>query len=317
MSLIGWLTAFVSDTTMALVEDGALPGPKQFDMGNVGLGVTGHMTHTGSLADRGDLRRGVGIIAARGFLGVQYHGTFILLFSGTDSDARKRALTAKCEEDVGKPLSLLSPVSTILPYVDGRRMRNEIARRFIEDRDLIKCTFGAICHVRLPVVQAAVGIEIPQRSVSFDEGTPHVQALDPIGNLGFAHLADGLAAAGVRYLNATSLNIAGESEITDLAEAEAFCAASGVPLLLVDPGFAARDVIGSFPVVDLERMTAVREGHIPWDLIDRIAGVRFDRTAVSAAKHPQSPYLLGLAERHTTVGPKLRERILDYLYGRV
>ena len=32
----GSLTAFVNDTDMALVEDGALPGYRQLDMGNVG-----------------------------------------------------------------------------------------------------------------------------------------------------------------------------------------------------------------------------------------------------------------------------------------
>ena len=36
MSLIGWLTASVTDTTMAHVEDGALLGPRQLDMGNSG-----------------------------------------------------------------------------------------------------------------------------------------------------------------------------------------------------------------------------------------------------------------------------------------
>ena len=36
VSLIGWLTASVSDTTMALVEDGALLGSRQLDMGNSG-----------------------------------------------------------------------------------------------------------------------------------------------------------------------------------------------------------------------------------------------------------------------------------------
>ncbi len=40
MSLIGWLTAFVTDTIIALVEHGALPGSRQLDMGNVGLKVT-------------------------------------------------------------------------------------------------------------------------------------------------------------------------------------------------------------------------------------------------------------------------------------
>ena len=37
MSLIGWLTAFVSDTTIALVEEGTLLGTRQLDMGNSGL----------------------------------------------------------------------------------------------------------------------------------------------------------------------------------------------------------------------------------------------------------------------------------------
>ncbi len=36
VSLIGWLTAFVSDTTMALVEDGEMLGSRQLAMGNVG-----------------------------------------------------------------------------------------------------------------------------------------------------------------------------------------------------------------------------------------------------------------------------------------
>ena len=36
VGLIGWLTALVSDTTMALVEHGALLGLRQLDMGNSG-----------------------------------------------------------------------------------------------------------------------------------------------------------------------------------------------------------------------------------------------------------------------------------------
>ena len=36
VSSMGWLTAFVSDSTMALVEDDALLGPRQLDMGHSG-----------------------------------------------------------------------------------------------------------------------------------------------------------------------------------------------------------------------------------------------------------------------------------------
>ena len=59
MSLIGWLTALVSDTTMALVEHGAFLGPRESDMGNPGLeglpvdiyesGIISIMSHTLSL----------------------------------------------------------------------------------------------------------------------------------------------------------------------------------------------------------------------------------------------------------------------------
>ena len=38
MTSIGQLTSFVSDTTMALIEHGALPGSRQLDMGNPGQG---------------------------------------------------------------------------------------------------------------------------------------------------------------------------------------------------------------------------------------------------------------------------------------
>ena len=36
LSLIGWLTAFMSDASIALVEDGTLPGSSRSDMGNSG-----------------------------------------------------------------------------------------------------------------------------------------------------------------------------------------------------------------------------------------------------------------------------------------
>ncbi len=39
VNLMGWLTAFVSNATMALAEDGAALGSRQLDMGNSGLGL--------------------------------------------------------------------------------------------------------------------------------------------------------------------------------------------------------------------------------------------------------------------------------------
>ena len=41
VSLMGCLTAFMSDASIDLVEDGTLLGPRRFDMGNSGLGFVG------------------------------------------------------------------------------------------------------------------------------------------------------------------------------------------------------------------------------------------------------------------------------------
>ena len=37
VSLMGWMTAFVSDATMALVDDGEVLGSRHLDLGNSGL----------------------------------------------------------------------------------------------------------------------------------------------------------------------------------------------------------------------------------------------------------------------------------------
>ena len=45
-----WLTALVSDTTMALVEHGALLGPRQLDMRNSGLVVPADRAYVQSMS---------------------------------------------------------------------------------------------------------------------------------------------------------------------------------------------------------------------------------------------------------------------------
>jgi hypothetical protein len=150
--------------------------------------------------------------------------------------------------------------------------------------------------------------------VSFTDDTPYVQLLDPFGNPGFSNLVHDLELAGTKFLNATSMNLTGESEITDATAAEAFCAAANTPLLLLDPLFSARDVVGSFPAVDLERLVAVREGHIPLRLIDRIADLEFDRSNANPPRHPHSEYLLGLIDHIELREQELRMQILNYFY---
>ena len=38
--MIGWLTGFLTDTIIALVEEGEVLGSRQLDMGNAGLNIS-------------------------------------------------------------------------------------------------------------------------------------------------------------------------------------------------------------------------------------------------------------------------------------
>ncbi len=266
----------------------------------------------GSISNPVDVQHAAGVITDGGYVGLQYHGVFILVFSGTDERARMRALAAKRDDDLDKPLSILSSASHVLPLVDRERIRNKVASCLLEDLDLFRKTFGAICHVRLPLMKQVIGTEIPISSVSITDDTPYVQLLDPSGNPGFSNFVHELELLGTEFLNATSMNLTGESEITDATTAEVFCSAANTPLLLLDPLFLAQDVVGSFPAVDMERLAAVREGHIPLSLIDRIVGLDFDRSNASAPRHPHSEYLLKLIDHIELRGQELRKQILNY-----
>ena len=273
------------------------------------------MTRQGrSLGNPIDVQHATATVAEGSFVAVQYHSVYIMVFSGTDEDARRQALAAKGDDDLEKPMSVLSSAAYVFPLVDRSRITNAVTRLLIDDIERFRRTLGAICHVRLPLFREVIGSEIPPHLVSTREGTPYVQLLEPRGNVLFSNLVTELEAAGIKYVSATSLNLAGESEITDSAAAEAFCAEAEVPLLLHDPLFMANDVIGSFPAVDVERSAAVRDGHVPLDLIDRLVGVKFDRTNATPERHPHSEFLLSLIEQPGLEGEGLRETILCHFY---
>ena len=187
----------------------------------------------GSLANPIDVQHAVAAVAGGGYLAVQYHSVFIMVFSGTDADARKRALAAKQDDDVDKPLSVLSSASHIFPSVDRSRIQHKIARSLLNDIDLYKRTLGAICHVRLPLVRDAIGSVIPLHMVSTSNGTPYVQMLDPLGNLVFANLVHELESAGIRgQILKAVISLKTSSSLPVL---ERPLSSSGVPLKQIFP----------------------------------------------------------------------------------
>lgn len=270
--------------------------------------------HIGSLGSPTDIQRAIDQIVDNGFVATQYHGVFIIIFSATDPEARQGVLAAKGETDSSKPLTSLTFCKHIFPYVDLDRIPQPIVRDLITSIENFRRTLGAICHVRLPLTQQATEGGLPSQIVSVQDGVPYAHNLEPYGNLLFSNLAHELNEAGITFITASSLNRVGEKEICELSLAKRFCEQAGIPYLLYDPLFVTSEVKGSFPIIDLERMIAIRDGHIPVQLIERTIGLEFDKNKMKPAKHSHSPYLLRLLEQDL-YGSALRKRVLDHLYG--
>ena len=271
--------------------------------------------NVGSLARPTDVQTAVDEVLSGGFVATQYHGVFIIIFSATDTKARQGVLAAKGETESSKPLSSLTFCKHIFPYVDVDRIPALAMRDMIVDVERYRRALGAICHVRVPLTREATQGPIPSQILSVQDGVPYVQSLDPYGNLLFSNLAHELNAVGIPFIAASSLNRSGESEICELSAAKTFCGEAGIPYLLRDPLFVAPDVKGSFPIIDLEKMTAVRDGHIPVQIVERIVGLEFDKNGMSPAQHSHSPHLRSLLERQELQGSALRRSVLNHLYG--
>ena len=271
------------------------------------------MTELRSLANPIDVQSAVEAIAAGGYIAVQYHSVFIMIFAGESAAARKDILRVKNEDDTSKPLSSISFSDHIFSSVDLALVRQPAARVLLGDIPQLQRTLGTMCHLRLPLKKSAVGAAVPTHMVSLRDGIPYVQNLDPSGNLLFTNLSHEVNARDVRLIAASSLNLQGEDEICDLSEAVRFCEERGVRQLLHDPLYAQHEVKGSFPVIDPGDGIAIRDGHIPMGLVEKLTGLELDKTNIQPAKHAHERHLLDMCDSPLR-GPQLREHILAYLY---
>ncbi len=119
-------------------------------------------TEFGSLAKPIDVQNAVDAIVSGGYVSVQYHGVFIMVFSGVNLMARHEALRVKNEEDTGKPLSSISFSSHIFPSVDLELIQQPSAKGLLSDVSQFQKTLGTICHIDLPpIVVPLTGLESP------------------------------------------------------------------------------------------------------------------------------------------------------------
>jgi len=246
----------------------------------------------GSLENITDMDKAVQIIKGGHPVAGQMHGVFGLLIRGDSHRAAMEALTMKGEENLNKPFSSMMATKDFVSLVD-HEILPPVSQKLLENIPDLQRRIGAICHIRAPVRPDLIKEhQVPSSLLSYQAEQPYMQNLDPFGHRSMSRFVEKLKKEGISYIGVTSLNdkTKGEAEITQSKRAIRFCREKGVPLLLKDPQHTRVDVRGSFAIIDLENLTAIRDGHVPIKILEKILKVTLDKTDMKPANYPPPPY---------------------------
>ena len=244
----------------------------------------------GSMGDLVDRQEAVKIIQDGGCIGAQLRGVYGLIWNGFDEEATKLAGKIKGHEDF-KIYSSIMPSERFLSIVDESLVHPHFAP-LVRDPEKYQNIFGSICHTRAPI-RADLAPRIPDWMKSEDSGKYYMHNLDPHGHWALSELIKDLNNNYVKLVGVTSLNdhSTGEAEITNLERAVEFCQSSNkLSLLLQDPTHKRQDIIGSLAIIDLENGKALRDGHIPVKIVEKIVNVFFDKEEMKDPQHPQADF---------------------------
>jgi tRNA A37 threonylcarbamoyladenosine synthetase subunit TsaC/SUA5/YrdC len=276
----------------------------------------------GSLINRSDIQKSVGIIKNGGVVVVQMGGVIGMFADGTNRPALEKILTAKEISDKNRPFSAMMFYTEVVKYIDLKSIHADLQPLLI-NQDRMKNLIGSLIHLRLPLKTEIVN-QIPQsmRSQTGEKWIMH--NLDPTGRP-IENFVRALNNNGVPFVAVTTLNRHGEPEITDWKEAIAFCQTfahlpHAVSLHLADPTYKRKSIKGSLTIVDTINKTIAREGFVPTEIVEAILGVTFNRTDAKKVKHKQAHGFtqLNYHLQNQKVAPeKVRELIIQYISGKV
>lgn len=227
-----------------------------------------------------------------------------------------RVQKAKGEKRQGKPLAFSVSTRRLTSFLDRENIHPELHKLFADAQETAD-RFGSLCFFRFPITQDATS-HLPQTMVSLsDEGIPIAQNWDPWGHDPVWDLINEFHQLGINYPAVTSMNISGQTEIVDQAEALDFCRRRGIPIFLSDPRDNG-EIVGTYPIINLnkEGATLIRHGNLPVEILSQIMEVDIKTKGAIAHKHQPHQYPPDLIKG---LSPKeARTKILAYIdeYGR-
>ncbi len=186
------------------------------------------------LAARPDDRaRAAEFVAGGQIVGASFASVFGLVGDGMQASLGYDLAAIKGRPQLGRPLSVSLPATRLSELIDLAHVRPSL-RSWAVDGAGLAWQLSSRSYLRVPV-RASVASWIAPHLLSYVDGVPYLQSLDPNGMPGIGEFMGALWSAGVEFPAMTSMNVSGTPEITEFAPAVRFAHAAGLPALLLGP----------------------------------------------------------------------------------
>lgn len=215
---------------------------------------------TQSPAPLDDVDDAVAQVMIGNVVGASFATSYGLVANGLlpDLDARLTAIKGPARR--GRPLTVCLPSARLAGLIDPARLHPSVRDWALDENGLARA-FGSQCFLRVPV-RTRVVASLPAHLISYTDGVPYLQSLDPSGLAGAGEFITSLWDSGVVVPALTSMNYAGRPEIVDPVAAARFARVAGLPSLLdgpMDGRTGARTVVEAGPAGVFTK----REGTFP------------------------------------------------------
>jgi hypothetical protein len=201
------------------------------------------------LAARAGDRARVAELVRRGHLvGTSFASVYGLVGDGARPALGYEIAQVKGRAQLGQPLSVCLPATRLSELIDLAHVHPSY-RAWAVDGAALAWTVSSRCYLRVPI-RASVARELPPHLLSYLDGVPYLQSLDPNGMPGIREFMGELWTNGVEYPALTSMNLSGTPEIVDFPDALRFARTAGLPALLLGPSYPRSK--GSLSILTLD-----------------------------------------------------------------
>jgi hypothetical protein len=188
---------------------------------------------TESLAPINDLDDAVAQIMIGNVVGAAFGSSYALIGNGLLGTLDEQFSVIKGPDRLGRPIAVCLPSDRLAALIDPARIHPSVRDWALEQQGLARA-FGSQCLLRVPV-RRRVAASLPSHLISYTDGVPYLQSLDPSGIGGGGAFVTALWESGIVVPALTSMNYTGAPEIVTADAATRFARAAGLPSLLRAP----------------------------------------------------------------------------------